>query len=244
MYYTIADCLLNKTEELEVIISISNPDIVTVTEVFPKNIKPSNIDPNEYKLKGYVPFINGTKDSFPGVIVYVKDCIPADYCNVLNNTEFVESVWIVLRLSSGNKLLFGAVYKSANSSCLPLSSKKYDLITNVSQMNYNKTVITGDFNHPDIDWSTWTTSKSENHVSFKFLEGVRDCYLYQHVLNSTRYRDEQNPSCLDLIFSDTEDIIENVKYGDKLGNSDHIGLILTSFVTPSRRKLTSLDQIL
>ena len=41
-YYTNADCLLNKMGELEILLDIVSPDIVVVSEVFPKNMKPSN----------------------------------------------------------------------------------------------------------------------------------------------------------------------------------------------------------
>ena len=37
-YYTNADCLLNKIEELEVVISIENPDIIIVTD-FPQELE-------------------------------------------------------------------------------------------------------------------------------------------------------------------------------------------------------------
>ena len=52
-YYTNADCLLNKIDELEVVISIENPDITIVTEIFPKNMKCTNIDNNEYTIRGF-----------------------------------------------------------------------------------------------------------------------------------------------------------------------------------------------
>ena len=52
-YYTNADCLLNKIDELEVVISIENPDIVIMMEIFPKNLKCTNIDNNEYKIRWF-----------------------------------------------------------------------------------------------------------------------------------------------------------------------------------------------
>ena len=52
-YYTNADSLLNKIEELEVVISIENTDIIIMTEIFPKNLKCTNNDNNEYKICGF-----------------------------------------------------------------------------------------------------------------------------------------------------------------------------------------------
>ena len=51
MNYTNADSLLNKISELEVLIGIVKPDIIVVTELFPKTLNPTNIDKNEYKSK-------------------------------------------------------------------------------------------------------------------------------------------------------------------------------------------------
>ena len=43
---------------------------------------------------------------------------------------------------------------------------------------------------------------------------------------STRFRDgRQDPSCLDLVLTDKEEIIEDLKIGDKLGASDHASII-------------------
>ena len=85
-------------------------------------------------------------------------------------------------------------------------------------------IIVGDFNFPGIDWSDWTTVHSENHISYKFIELLRDNFMHQHVVENTRFRFGQNPSLLDLIISNEEDLIENVMYRDKLGASDHIGI--------------------
>ena len=85
-------------------------------------------------------------------------------------------------------------------------------------------MIVGDFNFPEIDWSNWTVNASENHVSFHFVECLRDNFLSQHVQSNTRYRFGQNPSCLDLVITDDKNILENLKFGDKLGASDHVSI--------------------
>ena len=56
------------------------------------------------------------------------------------------------------------------------------------------------------------------------MEGVRDNFLYKLIDSFTRYREGQDPSCLDLIFTDKE-IIKNIKIGDKLGASDHARIV-------------------
>ena len=54
-----------------------------------------------------------------------------------------------------------------------------------------------------------------------FLECLRDCFWYQHVQNYTRFRVNQQPSVLDLIMSNEEDMVVNFEYLSPLGASDH-----------------------
>ena len=223
-YYTNADCLLNKLEELEVLISIENPDIIIVTEVFPKNVKPSNIDQNEYKLKGFSCFMGPVTDSCRGVAIYVKDCIKADYCYDLNKTVFKESVWCEITFDKNEKLLIGGVYKSPN--CEVTNQEKLcRLITQAVERGCKHTLVVGDFNFPEINWASWTVNTNESHPAFRFVECLRDNYLCKHVKSNTRYRYGQESSCRDLILSVNEEIIENLEIRDKLGASDHNSII-------------------
>ena len=68
-------------------------------------------------------------------------------------------------------------------------------------------------------------SGSETHPAFKFIECLRDNFLFQHVHSNTRHRFGQEPSCLDLVLSDKEELIENLKISDKLGASDHNSIL-------------------
>ena len=83
----------------------------------------------------------------------------------------------------------------------------------------------GDFNFPEINWESWSVSSSETHPAFKFIECSRDNFMFQHVHSNTRHRFGQEPSCLDLVLSDKEEIIENQKIGDRLGASDHNSIL-------------------
>jgi hypothetical protein len=39
----------------------------------------------------------------------------------------------------------------------------------------------------EIDWENNNTNVGPEHLASKFLESVRDTYLYQHVKQATRY---------------------------------------------------------
>ena len=79
----------------------------------------------------------------------------------------------------------------------------------------------GDFNYPEINWSSLTVSGSNSTPAATFLDSCEDVYLVQHVQNSTRFRGGQQPSLLDLVFTSTPEAIDNIFHLAPLGCSDH-----------------------
>ena len=55
----------------------------------------------------------------------------------------------------------------------------------------------------------------------KFIEVVRDCYLYQHLEKATRKRGNNEPSLLDLLLTDEVMQVSDIVYHAPLGKSDH-----------------------
>ena len=82
-------------------------------------------------------------------------------------------------------------------------------------------MICGDFNLPMIDWTSHQSRDAENSLSHCFLEIVEDQNWFQHVENSTRFRGSQN-SCLDLILTNEENMVNDVQELPPLGKSDHV----------------------
>ena len=76
----------------------------------------------------------------------------------------------------------------------------------------------GDFNYPGIDWSSGTCKSA---VENEFLETVRDCYLTQCIHIPSRGRGFNNPSLIDLILTNDEDTVNNIRLEAPLGKSDH-----------------------
>ena len=77
----------------------------------------------------------------------------------------------------------------------------------------------GDFNYNKIDWSQWT---SGNHREGEaFLEFIRDSYLREHVNTITRSRENSEPSMLDLILTNEDEMIDKLHEKDPFGHSDH-----------------------
>ena len=118
-------------------------------------------------------------------------------------------------MNNKDKLLVGVFYKSPNCDAENHESLNR-LITQAVDMIYKYTVIIGDFNFPEINCETWTINKSETHLAFYFVEGIRDNFLCQHIDSFTRFREGQDPSCLNLIFTDKEEIIDSIKIGHNI----------------------------
>jgi hypothetical protein len=56
--------------------------------------------------------------------------------------------------------------------------------------------VMGDFNFPKIDWKNWLTKGDK--ISENFVESIRDSYLFQHVMENTRIRDNCEHYYLDF----------------------------------------------
>ncbi len=72
-----------------------------------------------------------------------------------------------------------------------------------------------------IDWVRQVTNTGVNHPATIFLECVRDLFVHQHVKKPTRMRGDNIPSTLDLIFTNEENMIDQLEYLPSLGLSDH-----------------------
>ncbi|GAB0176444.1 hypothetical protein GRJ2_000109600 [Grus japonensis] len=96
-------------------------------------------------------------------------------------------------------------------------------------------VLMGDFNHPDI---CWRDNAAERKQSRKFLECVDDNFLLQVIEEPTR-----RGAMLDLILTNKEGLVGDVKLKGSLGCSDHkmVEFRILRAVRRARSKLTTLD---
>ena len=85
----------------------------------------------------------------------------------------------------------------------------------------------GDFNLPHIRWSNYTSETRPADFDIVFVEKVQDCFLAQHIHDLTRIRGDNAGSTLDLLFSNDESIVDEVKVDSPLGRSDHACLIIS-----------------
>ena len=72
------------------------------------------------------------------------------------------------------------------------------------------------------------------------IDTVQDLFMFQHIVKPTRYRGEDTPNVLDLVFTDDENMVDNLRYLPGLGNSDHV-CIAFDLILPSSYAIDSDD---
>ena len=204
---------------------------------------PKNFDNPIYKeffeLEGYdmIPHQNIIDNVGRGSVLYTRKDVIGKEVNFKIpriKDQFEEGIFYELNLKGKDKLLCACIYRRGES-----DEKNNELLLKLfkimSEKKYSYLIIVGDFNLPKIDWETLTCNTNNNedfHV--KFVDCVSDCFLFQHVTEPTRVRGSNEPSTLDLIFSNEEGMVKNLIYEAPLGKSDHSVLRFAVKCTPEK----------
>ncbi|XP_065438446.1 uncharacterized protein LOC135981058 [Chrysemys picta bellii] len=216
----------NKQEELEVLINKYNYDIVGITETWWDNTHDWNVGVDGYSLLRKDR--QGKKGG--GVALYIKNVHTWTEVEMDIGDGSVESLWVRLK-GAKNKgdVMLGVYYRPPNQveevdeaffKQLTKSSKAQDL------------VVMGDFNYTDICWENNTAG---HRLSNKFLDCIGDNFLFQKVEKATR-----GEAVLDLILTNREELVENVKVEGSLGESDH-EIIEFAILTKGRRENSKIE---
>lgn len=220
--YTNSDNLLNKRAEFKAIIEHHDPMIMAITEVKPKNTKFA-VQECEIAQDGYELFHNLEKKG-RGVALYVKPELKPTVCEQLES-NFEECIFVECK-SGDEKFRIGLIYRSP-SSTTENNENLNKLIMEAVSDNPKNLLILGDFNYKEIDWSSQRCNTDRLHPANHFLETCKDAFLIQNQSEPTRYRQGQEPSLLDLVLTNREDIINEINTEASLGKSDHATLILS-----------------
>ena len=130
---------------------------------------------------------------------------------------------VKIKLRGNDSLLCGCVYRSLTkdgSKNTEATEKICKIITEAAQLNISHLLICGDFNYPEIAWENEYVVEQSNVIG-SFIVCTQSCYLHQHIFQPTRYRENQEPSLLDLIFTNEEGMLQDLTHRPGLGESDH-----------------------
>ena len=224
--FTNADQLTtSKMTELRNRIKVEKPLIIGICEIKPKNSK--NFDSRDFDIPEYTMHSMNLDvldtSSSRGIAVYTHKSIDNSVMEIQQEETFEEACLLAIRLRGGDKLFFGCFYRSPTSTD---TSKQNDdelnkLIESISSKNYSHICLVGDFNFRHINWNSWTTQHNEDSAEWNFINCIQNSFLFQHVENPTRRRGNNEPSLLDLIFTNESLHISDIKHHAPLGKSDH-----------------------
>ena len=211
-------------DEFREVVSVWKPKIVGITESCSKDKSEGDTH-----LEGYSKHRD---DRGRGVILYIDNKLQSTPCVELNSTDFESCVWNIITLNKKDKLLVGCIYKSTSSTEYNTNLLIEMLKKAVEKHGISHLLIFGDFNFPEIDWINYLIKGSDISLPAIFFDITQDLFLKQHVDFNTRFREGNESSMLDLIFTNEDYMIENLRSIAPLGKSDHVGLLFT-FITYS-----------
>ena len=180
-------------------------------------------------LSGYDLYSNDLGNSPRGIIVYVNKNIKSK--QLFSNNKALEHLIIDIEINHVH-LVVTTVYRSPSSTD-ENNDAINNLISEVSSQHVGNNLIIGDFNY-HINWSTHDTNTTNDGVSQKFFDTIQKNFLTQHVHNPTRCRGSNEPSILDLVFTDG-DFLNTIDYLSPLGKSDHSVLLIRCDVNLSNK---------
>ena len=143
-----------------------------------------------------------------GVLLYIKDTIPAYEVQLQEEADCNEAIWCKL-VTGHTTVTIGVVYRCPN-----ITKQNNEKIHNaISEVSKGDCIIIGDFNHGNIKWDSLQSTGVEYQ---RFLCLVQDNFLTQHVLEPTRAA-----RVLDIVLSSQKEFVDNVVIQEPLGSSDH-----------------------
>ena len=174
------------------------------------------------EIEGFINYkknrIDGTRGG--GCIIYVSEELKSYQCKELENIPGDDSVWCWVKLADETKVLVGCIYRCPES---PQHNNRLimeQIVKACDIAGQNRILLMGDFNLKEINWIEDEAIGSHVALPFMFKECMKDCFLYQHVREPTRFRNEQE-STLDLVFTREEEDVKNITIDNPLGKSDH-----------------------
>ena len=239
-----ADVLTNKMSELNFILESENPDIVVISEVLPKNSK-RTIHKEEFIVPNYemIPHPNVINNTGRGSLIYLKRTLIYKEIKIkignardkMDSDKFEEAIIVEINLNKTDRLLCASIYRREKSSD-ENNKILLEILSKLSEMKCSHMAIMGDFNLRDINWNDISCpGKDLEDFNHRFIECVRDCFLFQHILEPTRKRGKDTPHLLDLVFTNEENMVKNLEYRAPLGRSDHS---ILKFDIPCEKEVT------
>ncbi len=156
-----------------------------------------------------------------GVLLYIREQLKAMLLDAPSGFE--EQVWCRIKLKSTD-LVLGLCYRSPTSSAVNNGLLLEALDKTIGNKGAQHVMIMGDFNYPAIDFVECRVNSGEGTDDSRFYSRIQKLFLVQNVTEPTRIRGGQEPSVLDYVITDEENLVEDLSYEVPMGKSDHVCL--------------------
>ena len=213
---TNACSIINKLDELALIIVDKSPDIIAITESW---LDPS-IPDAELSFPGYSLFrCDRTSGKGGGCLLYLKASLnPAPISDIIpKHPNGFEVCGCKIHTPEGPLHVLN-VYRTPSSS-IPADDDILRLFTTINNQQGDCLII-GDFNAPQVDWENMFCP-TDGSFSDRLLDKCLQHLFTQGILIPTRFRIGNRPSNIDLAFTKLPQSICNVSSSSPLGKSDH-----------------------
>ena len=139
----------------------------------------------------------------------------------------------IIKSKNNEKVLIGCIYRRGKST--PENNNKLrDMLCHELINNFDKVIIAGDFNYPDINWENNTGLWNELDNEKFIVQVLRDAFLVQHVTKPTRHRTGEQSNILDLVLTKDVNDIHKIDICTPIDVSDHV--VLKIWTTISKQK--------
>ena len=209
--------MMNKFKELVSLVSLEDPDIIALSETFLRPDIPNSL----YDIEGY-QIINRVDGSDTqgglcrGLIIYCKEELNAiKYENrALNNVIQAAGIQFCSDKKYKTTTTLVLVYRPPWNAFSPDDGNNTAKLCSAIASLPKDLILVGDFNFPSTQWDRLYSPQAGEKV---FIDLIKDKFLHQLVDFPTH----RQGNCLDLIFTDTPDNINNIQDLGPLGDSDH-----------------------
>ena len=227
--YTNARSMGKKQEELALLLAVTSPDIVGITETWWDSSHDWAVSVKGYRL--YRRDRIGRKGG--GVALYIKEEYTSSLISKGVEGGHSEVLWVRVKGSPGERDLTVGVYYRPPNQGEELDQEFLGQLTEA--VRAKDVVIMGDLNFPDICWEE-QSAKSDR--SRRFLARVQDLHLTQEVHRPTR-----GDALLDLVLATGDDLVRGLRVMGHLGDSDHrlLEFTIQRKVAKSCSKAAALD---
>ena len=220
MIHSNCQSAINKRSEISALIDDEKPHVLALTEFGAS----SSVSDGELGIDGYSLYrgnhSSGEGGLGKGAALYVKNNLNHSACPILDKADFDCAAWCNILLTDGKRLLVGVIYRSPNSTT-DNNGRMLEILKTASKTKCDYLMVCGDFNLPKIDWDGIQCLDSEASFTAQFMDVIENLGWFQHSKKNTRFRGSQC-SCLDLVFTDEENMVDEIHERPPIGKSDHL----------------------